>query len=109
MKRGDIIIISAPGDYGKPRPAVIVQADALGELGHESLVVCLLTTHTAQAPLFRLLLEPSLENGLKKSSQVMVDKIFTLPKSKVSRVIGRLHSKEITELTRMLAFVVGIH
>ncbi|MGB0344749.1 MAG: type II toxin-antitoxin system PemK/MazF family toxin [Coraliomargarita sp.] len=109
MKRGDVIIISAPGDYGKPRSAVIVQADALGELGHESLAVCLLTTHTAQAPLFRLHLEPSRENGLKKSSQVMVDKIFTLPKSKVSSVIGHLQSKEIIELTRILAFVVGIH
>ena len=109
MKRGDIVIIAAPGDYGKPRPSVIIQADILGELGLGSVVVCLVTTHTTDAPSFRLNLEPSTQNGLENTSQIIVDNIFTLPKSKISRVIGHLSQEEITELTHMLAFVVGIH
>lgn len=108
MKRGDIVIIATPGAYGKPRPAVIIQSDALSEAGLQSLAVCLITSNTAKAPLFRLQLEPNPENGLEKPSQIMTEKLFTLPVKKVQRVIGSLNSKELTQLNRCLTLVIGI-
>lgn len=108
MKRGDIVIIATPGAYGKPRPAVIIQSDALSEAGLQSLAVCLITSNTAKAPLFRLQLEPNPENGLEKPSQIMTEKLFTLPAKKVQRVIGSLSSKELTQLNRCLTLVIGI-
>ena len=108
MKRGDIVIIATPGAYGKPRPAVIIQSDALSEAGLQSLAVCLITSNTAKAPLFRLQLEPNPENGLEKPSQIMTEKLFTLPVKKVQRVIGSLNSKELIQLNRCLTLVFGI-
>lgn len=108
MKRGDIVIIATPGAYGKPRPAVIIQSDALSEAGLQSLAVCLITSSAAKAPLFRLQLEPSPENGLEKPGQIMTEKLFTLPAKKVQRVIGSLNSKELIQLNRCLTLVIGI-
>jgi len=72
-RRGDIVIVSATGDYGKPRPAVIVQSDALPDT-HASIVVCQMTSVMAQASHFRITIEPTAENGLQARSQVMADK-----------------------------------
>jgi mRNA interferase MazF len=87
VKRGDIVLVVAPGDYGKPRPAVIVQSD-LYNATHASLLVCLLTTEIIKAPLFRLSLRPTPENGLRDISQIMVDKLLAIPRSRVDDVIG---------------------
>lgn len=108
MKRGDIILVSLPGDYGKPRPAVIVQSDYLTEAGAHSCVLCPITSHLEDADLIRLSLKPSARNGLKKPSQVMADKIFTIPKSKIKDKVGTLDSKNILALNRMLAFIIGL-
>ncbi|MFZ0207167.1 MAG: type II toxin-antitoxin system PemK/MazF family toxin [Roseiarcus sp.] len=106
MKRGDIVIVSAPGDYGKPRPAVVIQSDWLKAT--DSVPVALLTSTLADAPLYRLQIEPSEANGLKVPSQVMIDKIVAMPREKCGRVIGRIDESAVIPLNHMLSVVVGI-
>lgn len=108
LKRGDIVVVAAPGDYGKPRPAVVVQADALTGAGLKSVVVCLMSSGELRAPLFRIPVEASPVSGLEKTSQIMVDKLFTLPMEKVTRVIGQITDAQRMQLNRTLAFVVGL-
>jgi mRNA interferase MazF len=107
VQRGDVVLVVAPGSYGKPRPAVIVQTDLANET-HPSFVVCPLTSHLREAPLFRLGVEPGEGNGLVKPSQIMVDKIITLPGEKVKEVVGRLDEDTMTRLGRSLAFWLGL-
>ena len=106
MKRGDLVIVSAPGDYGKPRPAIVIQSDWLKAT--DSVLVALLTSTLVDAPLYRLEIEPSETNGLKVSSQVMVDKILALPREKCGRVIGRIDEGAVIALNHMLSVIVGI-
>src|ERR1700677_2123241 len=106
MKRGDLVIISAPGDYGKPRPAIVIQSDWLKAT--DSVLVALLTSTLVDAPLYRLQIEPSETNGLKVTSQVMVDKILALPREKCGRVIGRIDEGSRITLNHMLSVIVGI-
>jgi mRNA interferase MazF len=106
MRRGDLIIVAAPGDYGKPRPAVVIQSDALEDTG--SLLVCLLTTTQRPAPFYRLPLDPTPGNGLRERSDVMVDKIFALARGKCGAAFGRLTRAEMTALNHRLALVVGL-
>ncbi|OAI49666.1 hypothetical protein AYO45_06895, partial [Gammaproteobacteria bacterium SCGC AG-212-F23] len=77
LERGDIVVCALSGDFGKPRPAVVVQSNLFNST-HPSVTLCPITTHIVEAPLFRLMLIPSAKNGLKQSSQIMVDKITTL-------------------------------
>jgi mRNA interferase MazF len=106
VKRGDLVTVSAPGDYGKPRPAVVVQSDWL--TATESVLVALLTSALVKAPLYRLTIEPAETNGLKAPSQVMIDKIVAIPREKCGKVIGRLNESERIALNHMLAVVIGI-
>lgn len=106
MKRGDIITVAAAGDYGKPRPAVVIQSDKLK--GMDSVLVSLLTSTLVDAPLFRLSVDPTEENGLKKLSQIMIDKIIAMPRSKCGDVVGRIDESNLIVLNHMLAVVVGI-
>ncbi|MBV8795834.1 MAG: type II toxin-antitoxin system PemK/MazF family toxin [Hyphomicrobiales bacterium] len=106
MKRGDLVTVSAPGNYGKPRPAVIVQSDWL--IATESVLVALVTSALVNAPLYRLTIEPNETNGLKAPSQVMIDKIVAIPREKCGKVVGRLNESERIALDHMLAVVVGI-
>jgi mRNA interferase MazF len=106
MRRGDIVTVSAPGDYGKPRPAAVVQSDWV--TGTESVLVSLLTGSLRDAPIFRLTVDPGPETGLKVTSQVMVDKIMALPRAKCGAVIGRLDDGSVAALNRMLAVVLGL-
>ena len=106
MTRGDIITVSAPGAYGKPRPAVVVQSDWLD--GTDSVLVCLMTGTLRPAPLFRLTVEPSAENGLTLTPQIMVDKVLALPRSKCGGVIGRLDQDTLVGLNQRLAVVLGL-
>jgi mRNA interferase MazF len=105
VRRGDLVTVSAPGDYGKPRPAVIVQSDWLAT---DSVLVALLTSALVNAPLYRLTIEPGDANGLKATSQVMIDKIVAIPREKCGRVMGRLNQSERIALNHMLAVVIGI-
>jgi mRNA interferase MazF len=107
MRRGDLVIVAAAGDYGKPRPAVIVQTDAFPEK-HASVVVCQLTSELADAPDFRVTVEPTAENGLRLKSQVMADKPVTLRRERIGQTIGHLGSQDMARLGIALAFVLGL-
>ena len=108
MRRGDIVTVSAPGDYGKPRPAVVIQSDHMTEAGLTSVILCLITSHIEAAPAFRLDLEPDAENGLNTHSQIMVDKLLTVPIARAGQTIGRVDDEALVRLNRALAFVIGL-
>jgi len=107
MKRGDVVIVAAAGDYGKPRPAVIVQTDAF-PAAHASVVICQMTTEVVDAPDFRVSVDPSEENGLQVRSQVMADKPVTVRRRRIGQLIGRLSDGDIGRLNIALAFVMGL-
>lgn len=107
MKRGDIVSVVVAGEFGKPRPAVVVQADKLSKVVG-SVLVGLITTHRSGTPLFRVPVEPTRENGLLKPSEIMVDKIMAISQSKIGGVIGSLDDETMQRLNRTLAFVVGL-
>jgi mRNA interferase MazF len=89
IRRGDVVAVAASGDYGKPRPAVIVQSDALPE-NHGSVIVCQMTSELLEPTDFRVTIEPSAENGLRLRSHIMVDKPVTVRRPRIGRQIGRL-------------------
>jgi len=107
MRRGDLVTVAAAGDYGKPRPAVIVQTDAFPE-NHASVVVCQLTSELADAPDFRVTIEPKPGNGLQLKSQVMADKPVTVRRERIGQKIGRLDNQDMARLGSALAFVLGL-
>jgi len=107
MKRGDVVIVAAAGDYGKPRPAVIVQTDAF-PAAHASVVICQMTTEVVDAPDFRVSVDPSEENGLQVRSQVMADKPVTVRRRRIGQLIGRLSDGDIGRLNIALAFAMGL-
>lgn len=107
MKRGDIVTIAVQGDYGKPRPALIAQADVFNDT-HASISVLPLTSRIVDAPLFRLTIDPSRQNGLTHVSQVMVDKVISVPRAKIGKVIGRLPDDTMIRVTRALTVWLGI-
>lgn len=101
MQRGDIVTCVLSGDYGKPRPAVIVQSDLFNPT-HASIVVCPITSHLVEAPLFRLLLAPDKSTGITIISQIMIDKITAIKSEKIAKKIGKLSSSEILKLDEAL-------
>ena len=107
MRRGDLFTVATSGDYGKPRPAVIVQTDAFPE-SHASVVVCQLTSDLVDAPDFRVTIEPKPENGLRHTSQVMADKPVSIRRERVGQKIGRLGDQDMARLGIALAFVFGL-
>lgn len=104
-RRGDMVTVSLPGDYGKPRPALIIQTDLLSDL--DSVVLCPVTTDLRTAT-FRVTVEPTPLNGLKTLSQVMIDKISTLPRARVGKPFGQLESERMRMVDRALLLVVGV-
>jgi mRNA interferase MazF len=107
VKRGDVVAVAAAGDYGKPRPAVIVQTDAL-PAKHASVVVCQVTSDLVDAPDFRVTIEPHRKNGLRMRSQIMADKPVTIPRERVGMRIGILDAKDLARLDVAIAFVMGL-
>jgi mRNA interferase MazF len=106
VKRGDIVTIVLPGAYGKPRPALVVQSDLFDTLA--SVTVLPVTSELRAAPLLRISIEPNTGNGLRKNSQVMIDKAQTVPRDKVGSTIGRLHEDILVAVDRALAVFFGI-
>jgi mRNA interferase MazF len=89
VTRGDIVVVAAKGAYtGKPRPALVVQDDSFNDT-HASVTVCPITSELVDAPLFRASLPAGSRTGLAASSQVMADKIVSVPRQSIARVIGR--------------------
>ncbi len=108
MRRGDIVTVIAPGDFGKPRPAVIIQGDSLNLAKPNSTIVALITSSLQDAPLLRLTLEPSPENGLKKLSQIQSNRIMSIRTDRIGANIGRLNGNQQVELNRLLALSIGL-
>jgi mRNA interferase MazF len=107
MRRGDIWTVSGGKDYaGKPRPVVFVQDDSFDAT--DSITVCAFTTDPTEAPLFRLSVEPNERNGLRSLSRLMVDKITTVPKSKVGERIGRLEDEDVVRLNQAVMVFLGL-
>ena len=107
MKRGEIWTVSARGGYaGKPRPAVIVQDDRFDATA--SITLCVFTSDPTEAPLFRLPVEPSERNGLRRTSKLMVDKLTTVSKSRLGEQIGRLDDEDIVRLNRSILIFLGL-
>lgn len=106
MKRGDLVTIAIPGDFGKPRPALIIQGDQFDQTG--TVTVLLVSGTLVDAPLIRPTVSPTPENGLRKSSQVMVDKAMSIRRDRVGGIIGTLDSATMLAITRALAVFVGI-
>ncbi|HKR46988.1 MAG TPA: type II toxin-antitoxin system PemK/MazF family toxin [Paraburkholderia sp.] len=107
MRRGDVVTVAATGDYGKPRPAVVVQTDAL-PIEHASVVVCQMTSDCSDAPDFRVTIEPSEKNGLRVRSQVMADKPVSIRRERVGRKIGSLDDDDVVRVNIALAFIMGL-
>lgn len=106
MKRGDIVTISLPGEYGKPRPGLIFQSDLF--ILTNSVTVLPLTSHLIDAPLFRVLVEPNEDNGLKLPSHIMVDKLYTTARDRVGDVIGHLETKHLLSIERAVLVFLGM-
>lgn len=106
MIRGDLVTVVLPGAYGKPRPALIIQSDLFQD--HPSVTVLPVTSELRETPIFRILIQPNSENGLVKTSQIMIDKIQTIPREKMGEVIGSLGSKEMRLIQQALAVFIGL-
>jgi mRNA interferase MazF len=106
IRRGDIVTIAISGDYGKPRPALVIQDDAFRAL--PSLVVLRLTSALHDSPLFRIAIEPDVNNGLQSLSQVMIDKPAAVPKSKIGRRIGYLDKRTMDAVDAALVCFIGL-
>ena len=106
MRRGEIWTVSAGGNYaGKPLPAVVLQDDSFD--GTASVTICVFTSDETDAPLFRLVIEPSATNGLRVPSRLMVDKVTTVPKSKLGERIGRMDDADIVRLNQAMFVFFG--
>jgi mRNA interferase MazF len=107
MRRGDVVIVALPGDFGKPRPALIIQSDLFNET-HPTLTVLPLTSEIRSAPQFRITVEPSPTNGLQRISQIMVDKPMTFRRDKIRVPLGRVDDATMLRVGRALAVWIGI-
>ena len=105
VTRGDLIVIALQGDFGKPRPALIIQSDLFSE--HPTVTVLPVTSDLRDAPLVRLIVQPAPENGLRVPSQIMVDKAHTVMREKVGQKIGRLDAAAMVSVNRALALFLG--
>ena len=106
MTRGDFVTVALPGDFGKPRPALVIQSDAFAETA--TVTVLPLTGTLINAPLFRPTVQPTPTNGLRKPTQVMIDKAIAVKRDRVGPPIGRLDDATLLAVTRSLAVFLGI-
>lgn len=106
MMRGDLVTVALQGDHGKPRPALVIQSDQFP--GTATVAVLLVTSTLVDAPLLRLTVQPSPENGLRKSSQIMIDKPMTVRIDKIGAAFGRLDDAAMVGVNRSLALFLGL-
>ena len=107
LKRGQLISIAIQGDFGKPRPALVIQSDMFNET-HNTVTVALITSDLIDAPIFRVNIDPTEENGLNHKSQIQVDKMMTIKKDKVGSVIGKADDTTMIKINRATALWVGL-
>ncbi|MDL2407650.1 type II toxin-antitoxin system PemK/MazF family toxin [Rhizobium calliandrae] len=106
MRRSDIVTVAISGDFGKPRPALIIQADQFDATG--TVTVLLISSTLVDAPLIRPTIQPTAQNGLRKASQVMVDKAMSVKRDRIGTTIGRLEDDSLLAVTRSLAVFLGV-
>ena len=107
LKCGEVWTVAGGKDYaGKLRPAVILQDDRFDRT--ESVTICAFTTNSTDAPLFRLAVEPGETNGLRAMCRLMVDKITTVPRSRIGARVGRLSDEDMVRLNRAILVFLGI-
>lgn len=106
MRRGDLITIALQGAYGKPRPALIIQSDLFAE--HPSVTILPITSELRNVPLFRIALSADEKNKLSTTSEVMVDKVQTVPREKIGEVFGHLAEEDMLAVSRALAVFMGV-
>jgi mRNA interferase MazF len=107
FRRGDIVTCAPPGDFGKSRPAFVLQADLLNAT-HTSVTLCPVTSHRLDAPLFRVSLKADTTNGLKADSQAMADKLTTLRSDRIGAVIGRLNESDLERIDAAVMLWLGL-
>jgi mRNA interferase MazF len=107
MKRGNVVTVAMQGDFGKPRPALIIQSDVFSDI-HATVTVALISSEIVQAPIFRLDIEPNEANGLTRPSQVQIDKIMSIRSEKIGSVIGELNDVMMVRVNRALALWLGL-
>lgn len=106
MRRGDLVTIALQGTYGKPRPALVIQSDLFAE--HPSVTILPVTGELRNTPLFRISVEPNVTNGLHKTSQIMADKVQTVPREKIGEVFGHMAEEDMLAVSRALAVFLGV-
>lgn len=106
MKRGNFVTVALQGDHGKPRPALVIQSDRFPDTA--TTTVLLVTSTLVEAPLIRLTVEPAAENGLRATSQIMIDKVMTVRTDKLGKAFGRLGDTAMIEVNRALALFLGV-
>lgn len=106
MRRGDLVTVAMQGDFGKPRPALVIQADLFA--AHSSVTVLPVTSTIVNAPLLRISIQPDPENGLQKTSQIMIDKALTVKRDKIGQAFGSVSVDTLVEIERCLAVFLGI-
>ncbi|MCA8008893.1 type II toxin-antitoxin system PemK/MazF family toxin [Burkholderia cenocepacia] len=106
MNRGSIVTVALQGDFGKARPALVVQSDLFAE--HPSVTLLLMSSAMVDAPLIRVTVVPSEQNGLRMPSQIAVDKMFTVRREKIGRPIGRLEDELMAAVNRSLLVFLGL-
>ena len=104
MARGDVVTVALPGDYGKPRPALIIQAAGFTE--HPTVTVLPITSHRVEAPLLRIDIGP--ECGVERPSQIQIDKAQTPRRERIGAVIGRVDDATLRAVGRNLAVFLGL-
>ena len=107
LHRGDVVTCALAGDFGKPRPVVVLQSD-LFNATHPSVTVCPITSHLQEAPLFRVPLAAGQVTGLKLESQAMVDKLSTVRLERVKAVIGRLETDDLARVEAAVMRWLGL-
>lgn len=106
MKRGTFVTVAVQGDFGKPRPALIVQADQFDETA--TVAVLLVTSTLVDIPLLRITMNPNAHNNLQKPSQVMIDKPMILKRDKVGSAFGTASDEDMLKIGRSMAVFLGI-
>ena len=106
MRRGDLVTVALQGDFGKPRPALVIQSDRFDTSATVTLL--LLSGTLVDAPLFRIAVAPGEANGLRAPSQIMVDKAMTVRRERIGAVIGRLDDDAMVAVERSLALWFGL-
>jgi mRNA interferase MazF len=106
VRRGDLVPVAMPGDFGNPRPALVVQSDQFAGTG--TITLLLVSGTLVDAPLIRVTIEPTPASGLRKPSQIMVDKAMTVKRDKLGEPFGRLDDETMISVTRSLALFLGI-